>query len=280
MNEQAIMQIVNDIIAELLLKKQAAPTPNEIPIGISARHIHLQQAHIEHLFGKGATLSVQKILAQPGQFAAQETLQVVGPKGSIQNVRVLGPARTVTQIEISQTDAIALGIQPPLRESGAIAGSASCTLVGPKGSLVLQEGVIIAQAHIHMTPTDAQFLGVQNGQSVSVKVQGRRPITFEQVKIRVAAHYQLEMHIDTDEANAGFIQQGETGTIITGKVAGEPFNNPVRPPIEINNKIITASDLSHYQGKTVVVPKEARLTALAKETVTKLGIELQFHEKG
>ncbi len=280
MNEQTIMQIVNDVIAELLPKKEAASTSYEIPIGISARHIHLQQEHVEQLFGKGAKLSVKKMLAQPGQFAAHETLQVVGPKGSIQNVRVLGPARTFTQIEISHTDAIALGIQPPLRESGEIAGSASCILVGPRGSLILQEGVIIAQAHIHMAPADAQQLGVQNGQYVSVKVQGRRPITFEQVKIRVADHYQLEMHIDTDEANAGFIQQGVTGSIITGKMAGEPYNNFVRPPIEIKQKIITANDVSRYQGETVIVPKEARLTALAKEAVEKLEIELQFHEKG
>ncbi|MCS1390956.1 phosphate propanoyltransferase [Lysinibacillus boronitolerans] len=280
MNEQAVMQIVNDVIAELLPKKQAAPTLNEIPIGISARHIHLQQEHVEQLFGKGASLSVKKMLAQPGQFAAHETLQVVGPKGSIQNVRVLGPARNFTQIEISHTDAIALGIQPPLRESGEIAGSASCILVGPRGSLILQEGVIIAQAHIHMAPADAQRLGVQNGQYVSVRVQGRRPIIFEQVKIRVADHYQLEMHIDTDEANAGFIQQGETGTIITGNMAGEPFNNLDSPPIEINHRFITANDVSRYQGETVIVPKEARLTALAKEAVEKLEIDLQFHEKG
>ncbi|WP_338653848.1 phosphate propanoyltransferase [Lysinibacillus sp. Y5S-8] len=280
MNEQAIMQIVNDVIAELLPKKQAALKQNEIPIGISARHIHLKQEHVEHLFGKGASLTVQKVLTQPGQFAANETVQVVGPKGSITNVRILGPARTLTQVEISHTDAITLGIQPPLRESGDIEGSASCTLVGPRGSFVLQEGVIIAQAHIHMTPDDAQYLGVQNGQFVSVKVQGRRPITFEQVKIRVAHHYQLEMHIDTDEANAGFIQQGVTGTLITDKMEEKSLHKLPSTAIEMNEKIITAKDLSHYQGKTVLVPKNARLTALATETVEKLGIELQFHEKG
>lgn len=280
MNEQAIMQIVDDVIAELLPKKHAALRHNEIPIGISARHIHLKQEHVEHLFGKGATLTVQKWLTQSGQFAANETLQVVGPKGNVTNVRVLGPARTLTQVEISHTDAVALGIQPPLRESGEIQGSASCTLVGPKGSLVLQEGVIIAQAHIHMSPTDAQHFGIQNGQYVSVRVRSPRPITFEQVKIRVADHYQLEMHIDTDEANAGLIQQGVTGTLITEKIEEKSLDKLPSTSIEMNKKIITANDLSLYQGRTVVIPKNARLTALATETVTKLGIELQFHEKG
>lgn len=250
MNQQALEQIVDEVIAEMFQTKQAVPLlQNEIPIGISARHIHLKQEHVEHLFGKGAQLTVQKMLSQPDQFAANETLIVVGPKGSIANVRVLGPARTLTQVEISNTDAISLGVQPPIRESGNIADSASCTLVGPKGSLFLQEGVIIAQAHIHMSPVDAKNFHVYDGQYVAVKIQGIRPVTFDHVKVRVADRYRLEMHIDTDEGNAGFIKTGATGMLLKEDLRDIPKSTSSTFPIEINEKIITEKDLIGCEGK-------------------------------
>ncbi|QGG53885.1 phosphate propanoyltransferase [Lysinibacillus pakistanensis] len=285
MNQQAIEQIVNEVIAELLHTKQEAPiTQYDIPIGISARHIHLKQEHVEHLFGKGEQLTAKKMLSQPGQFAANETLMVVGPKGSISNVRVLGPARSLTQVEVSHTDAIALGIQPPIRESGNIAGSASCTLVGPKGSLYLHEGVIIAQAHIHMSPEEASELTVFDGEYVSIKTQGIRPVTFHHVKVRVSERYRLEMHIDTDEANAGFLKSGATGTLVKENKEELTYNSSQKTTIvqanEINERIITEKDLLAFQGQTIIVPRFTRFTALAMDAVVTLGITIEYKDEG
>jgi len=285
MNQQAIEQIVNEVIAELLQTKQVAPiTQYDIPIGISARHIHLKQEHVEHLFGKGEQLTAKRMLSQPGQFAANETLMVVGPKGSISNVRVLGPARSLTQVEVSHTDAIALGIQPPIRESGNIAGSASCTLVGPKGSLDLHEGVIIAQAHIHMSPEEASGLNVFDGEYVSIKTQGIRPVTFHHVKVRVSERYRLEMHIDTDEANAGFLKSGATGTLLKENAEELTYNFSQKATSvqanEINERIITEKDLLAYQGQTIIVPRFTRFTALAMDAVVTLGITIQYKDEG
>lgn len=280
MQENLVQKIVEEVLQQVLKNQSSPPHDGKIPIGVSARHVHLAQAEVEQLFGENYQLTPKFELSQPGQFAAEETVVIAGPKGSIERVRILGPARSLSQVEVSWTDAMKLGLKPPLRISGDIQGSSPVTLIGPKGSVVLNEGLIIAQAHIHMSPADSARFQVVDGQSVQIKVEGIRPIILSNVVIRVSERYRLEMHIDTDEANAGFIQQGETGTIITGKMAGEPYNNFVSPPIEINHKIITANDVSRYQGETVIVPKEARLTALAKEAVEKLEIELQFHEKG
>ena len=285
MNQQAVEQIVNEVIAELLQTKQEAPiTQYDIPIGISARHIHLKQEHVEHLFGKGEQLTAKKMLSQPGQFAANETLIIVGPKGSISNVRVLGPARSLTQVEVSHTDAIALGIQPPIRESGNIEGSASCTLVGPKGSLYLHEGVIIAQAHIHMSPGEADGLNVFDGEYVSIKTQGIRPVTFHHVKVRVSERYRLEMHIDTDEANAGFLKSGATGTLLKDNAEELTYNSSQKATAvqtnEINERIITEKDLLAYQGQTIIVPQFTRFTALAMDAVVTLGISIQYKDEG
>lgn len=166
------------------------------------------------LFGANYQLTKRSDLSQPGQFAANETVTVVGPKGSIERVRILGPVRGSTQIEVSKTDAIKLGLNPPLRESGNIKDSAPATIVGPKGSVYLSEGLIIAQNHIHMAPNDAETFKVENGQYVQVKVQGKRPLLFDQVLIRVSPRYQLEMHIDTDEANAALCATGDKGILI------------------------------------------------------------------
>lgn len=224
------------------------------------------------------------MLSQPGQFAANETLMVVGPKGSISNVRVLGPARSLTQVEVSHTDAIALGIQPPIRESGNIAGSASCTLVGPKGSLYLHEGVIIAQAHIHMSPEEASGLNVFDGEYVSIKTQGIRPVTFHHVKVRVSERYRLEMHIDTDEANAGFLKSGATGTLVKENKEELTYNSSQKTTIvqanEINERIITEKDLLAFQGQTIIVPRFTRFTALAMDAVVTLGITIEYKDEG
>lgn len=169
----------------------------------SARHVHLSEADIETLFGKGHTLTHKKDLSQPGQYACEERVTLVGPKKPIANVIILGPARKATQVELSFTDARTLGVSAPVRESGDVAGSAGCKIVGPAGEIDLNEGVIIAKRHIHMTPDDAAKFGVADKDIVSVKLDsdGRKTV-FGDVVVRVNPNFALAMHIDTDEANA------------------------------------------------------------------------------
>ena len=181
----------------------------------SARHVHLTDADIETLFGKGAKLTHKKDLSQPGQFACEERVTLVGPKKSIPNVIILGPARKATQVEVSFTDARTLGVTAPVRESGDIAGSGSCKLVGPCGEIELTEGVIAAQRHLHATPEDAEKLGVKDKQIISVETNyGGRALTFGDVVVRVSEKFATRMHIDTDEANAAGISGECEGTII------------------------------------------------------------------
>lgn len=169
----------------------------------SARHVHLSQADIETLFGKGYTLTHKKDLSQPGQYACEERVTLVGPKKPIANVIILGPARPATQVELSFTDARTLGVSAPVRESGDVAGSAGCKLVGPAGEVEIAEGVIVAKRHIHMTPADAEKLGVCDKEVVSVKLDSNgRSTVFGDVVVRVNPNFALAMHIDTDEANA------------------------------------------------------------------------------
>lgn len=185
-----------------------------VPVGVSARHIHLTQEHVEALFGPGYQLTKKKEL-MGGQFASNETVTIVGLKlRAMENVRILGPVRSASQVEISATDAVKLGVKAPIRESGKIEGSAPIAIVGPKGAIYLNEGCIIAQRHIHMSPADAAAAGVHDGDIVSVKADNERGTIFNQVKIRVHESFTLEMHIDTDEANACKIATGNTVTII------------------------------------------------------------------
>lgn len=185
-----------------------------VPVSISARHLHLQQEHVELLFGIGYELTKYKEISQPGQYACNEKVTLKGPKGMIENVRVLGPLRKHTQVEISRTDARKIGVTPPVRNSGNISGSASITLIGPKGSITLQEGCIIADRHIHMTPKDANEYGVKDKQKVSVLVEGAKGGVMGQVTIRVNDRYALDMHIDTDDANAFDLKGNEWLKII------------------------------------------------------------------
>lgn len=184
-------------------------------IETSARHVHVTQEVLNVLYGDGYELTVRKELSQPGQFASGEKVEVVGPKGSLK-CSILGPCRTLNQIEVSFTDARALGLVPPVKESGDIKGSCPCKLVGPKGEVELQEGVIVAKRHIHMTPADAAEFDVKNGDIVSVKVLNEtgRKIVLEDTVVRVSEKYALAMHIDTDEANAGALFGAIKGTIV------------------------------------------------------------------
>ncbi|WEK56113.1 MAG: phosphate propanoyltransferase [Candidatus Cohnella colombiensis] len=185
-----------------------------VPIGVSARHIHLSQAHVEQLFGTGAQLSEFKALSQPGQFAANETVAVYGPKGSFAKVRILGPARSATQLEVSRTDAFALGLKPPLRESGKIEDTPGIRIVGPAGEVTIEQGVIVAARHIHFHTSDAKKWGIADKQLLKVRVGGERGVIFEQVLARVSDQFALDMHIDTDEGNAAGVATGEFGEIV------------------------------------------------------------------
>ena len=207
--------LITKLVLEAVEKQKSSDDAGYlVPIGVSARHIHLTQEHVEVLFGKGYQLTKKKEL-MGGQFASNETVTIVGIKlRAIENVRVLGPVRKQTQVEISATDAIKLGVKAPIRESGNVAGSAPIAVVGPKGALYLKEGCIIAMRHIHMSPRDAMAAGVHDGDIVSVKADNERGTIFNEVLIRVNDSYTLEMHIDTDEANAAKIATGQTVMIM------------------------------------------------------------------
>ena len=175
----------------------------KVLVETSARHVHLTEEHIEALFGKGATLTHKKDLSQPGQFACEERVTLVGPKKSIANVIVLGPARKATQVEVSFTDARTLGVNPPVRESGDVANSPAVKLVGPAGEVELEEGVIVAKRHIHFTPKDAEEYGVEDKQIVKLSIKNDdRSTIFDDVVVRVHPNFSAAMHIDTDESNA------------------------------------------------------------------------------
>lgn len=213
MDKFEIEQLTKLVIASLR-EQQKKGEGFLVPVGVSNRHIHLSQADVETLFGAGHQLTKKKEL-MGGQFACEECCTIVGLKlRAIENVRVLGPARKATQVEISYTDARKLGINVPVRESGDIKGSAPIAIVGPKGAIYLKEGCIVAARHIHMSPSDAAKAGVSDGDYVSVRVENERGTTFENVKIRVDESFTLEMHIDTDEANAGDIRQGDKVAIV------------------------------------------------------------------
>ncbi len=182
----------------------------------SARHVHVTQETLETLFGKGYQLTVKKELSQPGQFASNERVTVVGPKKELANVSILGPCRKSNQVELSATDARSIGVEAPVRESGDIAGSGACKIVGPAGEVELSEGVIVAKRHVHMTEKDAADFGVKNGDIVNVLVDtgSGRKIVFGDTVIRVSDKFSLAMHIDTDESNAAACGREVTGSLI------------------------------------------------------------------
>lgn len=185
-----------------------------VPVAVSARHVHLSEASIARLFGRGYALHVHAPLKQPGQYAAEETVTLEGPRGSLEHVRVVGPARLEDQVEISRTDEIALGLDAPVRLSGQLEHSPGITLIGPVGRVRLDHGVVLAQRHIHMSPQEAQRLGLQDHELVEVALGSpERELVFRDVVVRVSPHYRLELHLDTDEGNAAGVRTGDQATL-------------------------------------------------------------------
>ena len=209
--ENNLQDIIARTVIDILKQKESE---EGIKIGVSARHVHLSQKDLETLFGKGHELTPKKTL-MGGQFAAEECVTLVSPSlRTIENVRVLGPVRSQSQIEISRTDTFKLKVSPPVRPSGDIKGSAPMALVGPKGSVFLNEGCIIANRHIHMDPATAQKYGVVDNDLVDVNIENSKPTTFYNVQVRVHESFTPEMHIDTDDANACAIKTGDYVKII------------------------------------------------------------------
>ena len=210
MNNELVDKIVRCIVTQLRNQECSL----EIPVNPSARHVHLSKDHLEMLFGKDYKLTPIRELMQPGEFAAKETVMVIGPKGVIQNVRVLGPLRDKTQVEISKTDGYTLGIDAPVRESGNHKDTPGCILAGPMGVVRLEDGVICALRHIHMPDDIAKQWNLKNNQLVEIATCGTRRVIFDKVLVRVSPDYVLEMHVDTDEANASGIRNGDKVLLI------------------------------------------------------------------
>ena len=213
--EQEMQALIETIVKAV---KDGDKSADCIPIGISNRHIHLSREHVDILFGKGYELTKLKDLSQPGQFACKEQLTIIGPSmRAIEGVRVLGPERKRSQVEISRTDSFQLKVKPPVRESGSIEGSAPITIIGPKGVVTLSEGCIIANRHIHMSEEEGRAFGVKDGEYCDVELCGERRSLFYDVQIRVHKDFRLEMHIDTDDANAAGVGNGFNARLIKRK---------------------------------------------------------------
>ncbi|SHJ49517.1 Propanediol utilization protein [Geosporobacter subterraneus DSM 17957] len=208
MDERKMRMIIEKVIEKM--EEQSS-----IPVEASGRHVHLSKEHVRQLFGDDRHLSIKKELSQPKQVQYNQRVTLIGPKGIIQGVTLLGPARGNTQIELTKTDALKLGIDPPVRESGDLQGSASLWIAGERGVVLAEESTILAKRHIHMEPADAQRLQVEDRQKVAVRIMTNRPVIFEDVTVRVHENYRLSMHIDYDEANACNYVPGTRGKIIS-----------------------------------------------------------------
>ena len=206
-NSEEFVREITRLVVEALQEQQRLE--RSTPIGVSNRHIHLDRADMDALFGPGSELTVKKMLGQPGQYAAEETVTIRGPKGEMSRVRVLGPLRKETQVEISIADGFVLGVKPPVRESGQLEDSPGIEIIGPKGSVKKERGGIAALRHIHMTPEIARRLGYRDGQYVQTRIEGLRGALLCNVLVRVSEKYALEMHIDVEEANALGVKNGD-----------------------------------------------------------------------
>lgn len=229
------------MIRNAVLAALAKKAVRFVPVGISARHVHLSQSDLETLFGKGYQLTPMKELSQPGQYAAKEQVTVVGPKGELAKVRVLGPVRGATQVEVAMTDAMKLGIKAPVRMSGELNGTPGCKLVGPAGEVTITQGLIAAARHIHMTDEQAAAYGVSNGDRVSVRVCSERPCIWGNVIVRCGKGHDLELHIDTDEANGALISNGEFVELVASGETACPTTMVAAPAVAAAAASVAAS---------------------------------------
>ena len=213
-NYEAVLKLLLEAVKNKEVNTAASGNLYEIPVGISNRHIHLSEKDLEALFGKGYQLEKLKDLSQPEQYACKEVLTICGPKGAIEKVRILGPVRSKTQVEVLTGDCIKLGAATHVRLSGDLNGTPSITLVGPKGSVQIEEGLLVAQRHIHMTPEDAKNLGVHDGEVVSIKFDNLRGGIYSNVAVRANDASRLECHLDIEEANAMGINSKSKITIV------------------------------------------------------------------
>lgn len=207
-------EMAQTIAADLSRRMERSKTG--VPVGVSNRHLHLTQTHWDALFGKGTEPTLHRQTRQPGYFASKEAVDIEGPKGRIRGVRVVAPHRPKTQVEVSRTDALALGLNPPVRGSGTLSGASPVKLIGPRGAVEVADALIIAQRHVHFSPAEAQALKVNDGDLLRVRtgVGGPRETVFEGALARVSDKFALEFHIDTDEANAAWVKNGDLAYIV------------------------------------------------------------------
>lgn len=284
MDQDLLKAIIYKVICKLKDCNLTAIHPQFIPIGVSNRHLHLSQTDLEILFGAGYKLKPTQDLSQPGQFSAAETVNIAGPKGCLEKVRIIGPTRKNTQIEIMRSDKYKLGINPEIKESGDLKNSVGITIIGPRGSVEIKEGLIIAKRHIHMTEKDALAFKVCDGEIVQVKAGRDRSLIFDAVVVRVSDKFKLEFHIDMDEANAAEVENGDMSGLL---VAKNPYES-LKDDIDFKSQTI-----ERHQGKgtlsliteesvrkafknkeSLTVKKGYMITPLAKDVVKELGVEI------
>ncbi|HWQ31060.1 MAG TPA: phosphate propanoyltransferase [Negativicutes bacterium] len=279
MEQEFIRKVIYEVISRMNLPALGKENPEAIPIGISNRHIHLSKSDAAVLFGEGYEFTCSRKLSQPGQFAASETVMLAGSRGCIEQVRVLGPERPKTQVEISRGDSIKLGVTAPLRESGSLKGSGGVTVIGPKGTILLAEGVITAQRHIHMTPRDAAFYSVSDGQPVMIRTGTGRGLIFDNVVVRVNDSYALECHIDIDEANAAGVVNGAPAYLLGGSCFGheiatdEAAAGVMKKPLMLVTEEIVRN--AWKSKSTLVVSKETIYTPLVRDVIRELKVGLE-----
>lgn len=297
MNEEMVRNLISEVILECLYKKPMdAPIGEiEIPVGVSGRHVHLSKADVEALFGKGYTLTKKRDISQPGQFLCEERVTLVGPKNVFLNVAVLGPVRKQTQVEISMSDARALGVSPPVAMSGELANAADITIASEKECIRAKKSLIVAKSHVHMSAEEAKQAGVRNGDLVDIMMQTERPLIFRNMPVRAGDAHKLEVHIDFDEANACLCKNGDgaillkrTGfTVSSKKESIEDMEENVRA----ETNFITEKDMKievgfiteqHVRSAVqkgcgiLAVPKKAILSALAKDYARQHKIRIDF----
>ena len=207
--QDQLVAIVTEAVQQELKKRS-----RQVPVGISVRHIHLSRTDVDRLYGRNYQLTPKKKLSQPGQYACEECLDVIGPKGELKRVRILGPERSATQVELAQTDCRNIGVEAPVRSSGHIAGTPGIRLRGPLGEIGIKEGVIIADRHLHMSETEAASFGLKDGDHVRIRIDGCKPGVMGGVLVRAGRAHALDLHIDTDDGNAFLLKQGQLVTVL------------------------------------------------------------------